>query len=132
LHEFNGKIRKRGGLPPWRLQRVTEYIEAHLADPIKVQQLAEFSGLSQPQFRRLFSQLTGQPPHRWRLSAKIRRAQALLLSTHLPLVEIALITGFADQSHFNNVFRRQVGASPGSWRRALLHASGAIATREVA
>jgi AraC-like DNA-binding protein len=106
------------GLPPWKLRRVTEHIEARLAETIKVQELAELSGLSEPQFARLFSQVTGLPPHRWHLSARIRRAQALLFETNLPLVEVALIVGFADQSHFNKVFRRHVGVSPGAWRSA--------------
>jgi len=104
------------GLPAWKLDRVTEHIEAHLSDTIKVHELAELSELSLPHFARLFRQLTGMPPHRWHLCARIRRAQALLVDTNLPLVEIALNVGFADQSHFTNVFRRQVGVSPGSWR----------------
>ena len=111
-------VRRRSGLPPWKLRRVTEHIEARLADAIKVHELAELSELSQTQFVRLFRRLTGLPPHRWHLCARIRRAQALLVNSNLPMIEIALIVGFADQSHFINVFRRQVGVSPGSWRGA--------------
>jgi transcriptional regulator GlxA family with amidase domain len=84
----------------------------------RVHELAELSELSQTQFVRLFRRLTGLPPHRWHLCARIRRAQVLLVDSNLPMIEIALIVGFADQSHFINVFRRQVGVSPGSWRGA--------------
>ncbi|WP_461317953.1 helix-turn-helix domain-containing protein [Bradyrhizobium diazoefficiens] len=41
-----------------------------------------------------------------------------MLSTKLPLADIALICGFGDQSYFTRVFSRNVGASPGAWRRA--------------
>lgn len=40
-----------------------------------------------------------------------------MLSTKLPLADIALICGFGDQSYFTRVFSRSVGASPGSWRK---------------
>jgi transcriptional regulator GlxA family with amidase domain len=57
------------------------------------------------------------PPHRWHLNARLRRAQQLLLEGGLPLAEVALSTGFADQSHFTKSFHRQMGISPGAWRR---------------
>jgi AraC-like DNA-binding protein len=41
----------------------------------------------------------------------------LLLAGTLPLAEIALVTGFAEQSHFNRVFKSVTGSSPAVWRR---------------
>jgi AraC family transcriptional regulator len=111
------RTKVRGGLAKWQLDRVTDHIEANLAGPIKVDELAQLAGLSASQFTRAFRRSTGVPPHRWHLSARIRRAQQLILDTEQPLAEIALSVGFADQSHFANTFTRWIGVSPGTWRR---------------
>lgn len=49
--------------------------------------------------------------------SRIRRAQALILETELTLVEIALMTGFADQSHFTRRFHRHIGSTPAAYAR---------------
>jgi len=108
----------RGGLAPWQMRRVTEYMTAHLGDMIQLSDFAQLTGMSRSHFSQAFRTTTGIPPHRWHLNARIRRSQELLLDTALPLAEIALQTGFADQSHFTKSFQRQVGTSPGAWRRA--------------
>jgi AraC family transcriptional regulator len=48
----------------------------------------------------------------------VERAKQLLLNTDQSLCEIALTTGFADQSHFTRVFSERIKASPAAWRRA--------------
>lgn len=65
-------------------------------------------------FRRGFGCSMGQYLRRLR----IERAAARLSDSDSPLAEIALAAGFADQSHFSNVFRRQTGMSPSAYRRA--------------
>ena len=107
----------RGGLAPWQMRRITEYTERHLGHTIKLIDLARLAGMSRSHFSRAFRTTTGIPPHRWHLNARIRHAQELLLDNGLPLVEIALRTGFADQSHFTRCFQRQIGTTPGAWRR---------------
>jgi AraC-like DNA-binding protein len=104
-------------LPPRQLRRVTEYILDHLADTVRLGDLAALAGLSQSQFGRAFKASTGVTPHRWQLNARIAKAQELLLSNAMPLSEIALVTGFAEQSHLTRVFKNVVGASPRAWQR---------------
>lgn len=117
LHRPIDRKRVRGGLAAWQLARVTEHIEARVSSTIKMDEVARLTGLSTSQFARAFRRSTGMPPHQWHLSARIRRAQQWMLDTDLPLAEIALAIGFADQSHFANTFTRLVGISPGVWRR---------------
>jgi AraC family transcriptional regulator len=107
----------RGGLAPWQMRRVTEYMEAHLGDAIQLSEFAQLVGMSRSHFSQAFRTTTGMPPHRWHLNARIRRAQELMLDSALSLADIALQTGFADQSHFTKSFQRQVSTSPGAWRR---------------
>jgi AraC-like DNA-binding protein len=54
---------------------------------------------------------------------RIERAKVLMTSTDQQLTDIALICGFADQSHLNRSFRRVLGVSPGRWRRTNVKAT---------
>jgi len=108
--------RIRGGLPPHALRRVREFIEAHLAENISVQALATIAGLSLYHFARAFKQSQGFTPHDYLVQRRVRRAQDLLAATDMSLSEVALASGFADQSHCARRFRERVGVSPGSYR----------------
>jgi AraC family transcriptional regulator len=107
----------QGGLPTARLRRVEEFLMAHLADDIGLEDLAAIADLSAKHFARAFRQSTGMPPHRWLIERRIDRAKALLMEDRLNLAEIALTCGFADQSHFTAAFRKSVGATPAIFRR---------------
>jgi AraC-like DNA-binding protein len=76
-------------------------------------------GLSTGHFSRAFRQSTGLSPHQWLLQRRIDAARACLRDRDMPLSEVALACGFADQSHFTGIFTRCVGVSPGAWRRSL-------------
>jgi AraC-like DNA-binding protein len=105
------------GLSKWRLKRATEYVTANLAEPISLADIATAAGLSRMHFAAQFRESTGLPPHQYLLQRRIERAQELLLSSHLPLVEIAFDVGFKAQAHFTTVFTRLVGESPNVWRQ---------------
>jgi AraC family transcriptional regulator len=108
---------KQGGLAPWQLKRAKEFMEANLSTSVRLRELADLTRLSQSQFGRAFKASTGLAPHRWQMNLRINRAQQLLLDGDLTLAQIALVTGFSEQSHLTRVFRGIVGVSPGSWRR---------------
>ena len=108
--------RIRGGLPPRALRRVREFIETHLEENISIQTLAAIAGLSKYHFARAFRQSEGITPHGYLVQCRVRRAQDLLAATDLPLSEIALASGFADQSHCARRFREHVGVTPSSYR----------------
>src|SRR6266446_2017321 len=108
--------RIRGGLPPRALRRVREFIEAHLEENIGVQVLASTAGLSMCHFARAFKRSEGVTPHNYLVQRRVRRAKDLLAATDLPLSEIALASGFSDQSHCARRFREHVGVTPSSYR----------------
>lgn len=109
----------RGGLPGLRLKRVLEYIEVNLSIDIHLNDLAGTAGLSAFHFAKLFKQSTGVSPHQYILQRRLERAKELLRKPTMSLSEIGLASGFADQSHFTNVFRRFVGATPSKFRSSL-------------
>ncbi|WP_437675550.1 helix-turn-helix domain-containing protein [Sorangium sp. So ce131] len=108
---------RRGGLSPWQLRRVEEYLEAQLPRAVSLSELATLTGLSQAHFARAFKASTGRAPYRWQLERRIGRAQALLLDPTKSLEDVADATGFVDAAHFGRIFRNVAGTTPGAWRR---------------
>jgi transcriptional regulator GlxA family with amidase domain len=88
-----------------------------LSDNLSLNGVAAACKLSASHFARAFKASTGLPPHQWVMATRIEMARGILASSDTPLVEIAGMCGFADQSHFSRVFARIIGASPGAWRR---------------
>jgi AraC family transcriptional regulator len=110
----------RGGLAPWQFHRATEMLRANLDGQITLSQVARECKLSVSHFVRAFKQTVGQPPYRWLLEQRIDAAKELLLHSGLPMVEIALKCGFADQACFIRAFRKLLNTTPGEWRRMRL------------
>ena len=107
----------RGGLAPWQVRKVTEYMRAHLSERVPVSHLAKLVGLSASGFRRAFKVSMSTSPHRWQSSERIQAAQIMLREGASSLAQVALATGFAEQSHFARVFKEIVGMTPGAWQR---------------
>ncbi|MDN4984093.1 AraC family transcriptional regulator [Bradyrhizobium sp. WYCCWR 13022] len=110
----------RGGLAPWQVKRACERLDANLGGTLSLQQIAAEFDLSVSHFSRAFRISTGLPPHQWLLRQRVKAAQQLMTVRALPLSEIAISVGFANQSHFTKVFSAQVGVSPATWRRGSL------------
>lgn len=107
-----------GGLAPWQVRKVTSFIETNLDSSIRSANLASMVRLTPCHFSRAFRNSFGHSPIEYVIRRRIERAQALMLSTDTSLSEIALDCGFVDQAYLCRLFRRIVGESPGTWRRA--------------
>jgi AraC-like DNA-binding protein len=106
----------RGGLPPRVVRRIREYINDNIDQRISVELLAGLASLSVCYFVRAFKQSMGITPHDFLIRQRVERTKQLLSGTDMPLSEIALAAGFADQSHFSRRFRQHVGMSPRDYR----------------
>jgi AraC family transcriptional regulator len=102
----------RGTLGKDVLQRLRDYIMAHLDEPIEVAALAGIAGRSEFHFRRVFTRSVGITPHRYVVHQRLRHAVELMRDGRPGLAEIASSTGFADQSHLSRWVRRVHGVSP--------------------
>jgi AraC family transcriptional regulator len=107
------------GLSPERLQRVRDYVEAHLDEDLSLTVLADIACLSPYHFSRSFKEAVGVGPQRYVIQRRLERAKTLLRRTHEPLALIALEAGFGDQSHFTTIFHREMGVTPGRFRAEL-------------
>jgi AraC family transcriptional regulator len=105
-----------GGLSPYKLRRTLAYIQAHLAQEVSLATLAAVAQTSRAHFARLFKHATGLAPHQYVITCRMAHAQRLLAETDLPLSEIGLQVGCADQSHFTALFRAHIGLTPKAYR----------------
>jgi AraC family transcriptional regulator len=107
-----------GGLSQSTLQQLKEYIDVHLNQDLKLIELSAIAQLSPYHFLRLFKQRTGITPHQYILQQRIEQAKHLLQHSKLSIAEIAVRTGFSDQSHLTRCFKRRFGITPKQLRQA--------------
>jgi len=95
-----------------RLLRAKDRMDAASHEEWPVARLAKVSGVSEAHFARSFKQAFGLPPHRYLLTRRIERAKALLRDTEMPVLDIALDTGWQSLGTFGRVFKDVTGESP--------------------
>src|SRR5262249_15444656 len=93
------------------LKRIRDYIVSNMAEPIEVAALARIAGRSLFHFSRVFRRSVGVSPHRYIVHLRLQRALELARGGQAGLAEIAVRTGFADQSHLWRWVRRVHGVS---------------------
>jgi AraC-like DNA-binding protein len=98
-----------------RVQRVREYLQEHYAENVSLDRLAQIANVSPYHLHRLFCQEVGLPPHQYQTQVRVAHAKTLL-AQGLPISQVALETGFADQSHLTRHFKRLVQVTPGRYR----------------
>ncbi|SPB12731.1 AraC family transcriptional regulator [Caballeronia novacaledonica] len=121
LRSYNAFEPVRAHEPPSlgkaELARLSAYIEDNLDRTIGLAELAAIANVSRFHFARLFKRATGVTAIGFVEQCRVRRAQTLIAETGIALAEIALMTGFADQSHFTRRFHRHVGCTPATYAR---------------
>jgi AraC family transcriptional regulator len=111
---------RKGGMAPNKLRRALEFISDKLEQQqgIALEVVAQEVGMSRYHFSRVFKESMGLSPINYIVRQRIERAKKLLAETDLPIADIALQAGFSGQSHFTTFFRKLVGLTPRSFRRA--------------
>lgn len=97
------------GLPEPLLQRITDYIEAHLDQDLSLARLAGVAGLSDSHLTVQFKRATGMAVHAYVVRRRVERARTLLLQRDRPASQVALEAGFSHQSHMVRQLRRVLG-----------------------
>ena len=101
------------------VERAIAFMDANDCRNLTLSEIADHVHLSRIYFHHLFVAATGRTPHRYLLERRISRARQLLMTTDKPLGEIAVICGFSSQSYFNQVFAKEMGCSPGLYKREM-------------
>jgi AraC family transcriptional regulator len=108
-----------GHLRPAHIQLIEQYVEQNIARNITLEELAAICQCTPVQFARKFHAHYSMRPHAFVLQQKVEQACKHLRKDNLALKEIALLCGFADQSHLNRVFRQRLDCTPAEYRRAV-------------
>lgn len=102
---------------PARLARARDRLRDDCTHPPRIDELARLAGVHPVAFARTFRRRYGRSPGEYLRECRLERAAALLHDRRRPLLDIAALAGFSDQSHFSRAFRQQFGCTPSDYRR---------------
>ena len=102
-----------------KLTEAVMLMEANLEEPISLDELSSYVGISRRQLERLFQKHLNCVPTRYYLNLRLKRARLLLLQTSKSIVDIALACGFISAPHFSKCYRDMFGIPPRDERRKL-------------
>lgn len=118
LRDYGPKVPPRPSSMPKRpLTRVLDYIRENISRDLSLAELADVAKVSPSHFKVLFRNAVGVPVHQYVINARTERALHLLVQSDVPLADVALQAGFANQSHLSRHMRRLHGTSPAAIRR---------------
>ena len=98
------------------IENACVFMTEHFAEHITLEELCKCSGLSKSTLLRAFTKSKGVTPYRYLQAVRIGKAKDLLERGCTP-IDVAIQTGFSDQSHFTNFFNMFIGLSPAAYRR---------------
>ncbi len=114
----SGAMRWKTFQDPRAISGARDYLFSHLRENISLDTLSKLSHLSPYHFLRTFQKHAGMPPHAYLTQLRVTRSKSLLRAGR-QISEVALETGFFDQSHFAKHFKRMVGITPGKYIKAV-------------
>jgi len=104
-------------VPPERhLLRARDFVDAHYAEQIGVDEMAGAAGLSRAHFSREFSRIFGESPKAYLMTRRLERAAALLRNTDRSVAEICLDVGLIGLGSFTTSFGLHFGKTPTEYR----------------
>ncbi|MCC8023313.1 MAG: AraC family transcriptional regulator, partial [Clostridiales bacterium] len=98
------------------IQEAIEYIDIHLHEKIKLEQIAAHAAMSTGYLSKCFKQETGQTLTDFIQKAKMEEAKESLQFSQMSILEISSILQYSSQSYFSQVFRQHTGLTPQKYR----------------
>ena len=111
-HLRPGTSQLRGGYEHAAVRRARAHLREHWASAVSLAELSTVAGLTRFELIRRFRAQTGLTPHAFQTNLRVANARRLL-NSGLPIAEVAIECGFADQPHLTRTFKRAVGVTPG-------------------
>ncbi|QNH51657.1 helix-turn-helix transcriptional regulator [Acinetobacter venetianus] len=107
----------KGGLSPYVLKQLLEWVDQHLHLSLTLSDLAQQTALSEYHFAHMFKQSMKMPPHQYVMQRRLELAHRALELTHENLTNISTQYGFSSSSHFSHRFKKHFGYSPSQIRK---------------
>jgi len=101
-----------------QLALVKQFLDEHPAADISLEELANMACISPCHLLRQFQRYFGLPPHAYQIQSRLRLAKKLIRRGY-KILDVALDSGFHDQSHFHRHFKRALGITPGKYAKAV-------------
>lgn len=95
------------------------HINKYFYKSITLQELADIAALSPYYFSRVFARETGMTPHKYLITTRMANAKFLLKTSQMSVKEIAIRSGFSDESGFCTAFKKQEGMTPNEYRNTV-------------
>lgn len=112
-----------------RIHKSLKYIHTNINRPISLKTLADISCVTEDHYIRIFKKEMGLTPLKYINAKKIENAQLLLLTTDLPIRDIALELAFDNVSYFNRIFKQATNKTPLEYRRGIENSNAATMNR---
>ncbi|MGI8317043.1 helix-turn-helix domain-containing protein [Halobacillus mangrovi] len=103
------------------VERICHYLDVHYAEQINLDALAKIANMNKYSLLRSFTRMRGITPYRYLQTVRINEAKKRLEQGAKPL-DVAIETGFVDQSHFSKFFMEFIGLTPGQYRDTFIQA----------
>ena len=104
--------------PPDAFARTFDWMTANVHRRMTIGTVAAHAHMSKRHFTRRFVEHTGLTPMQWLLTNRLRAARHLLVSSNLPLKQIAARVGFSSARALSAQFRLRTGTAPSAYRQA--------------
>ena len=117
LEAYGTQIRKREESLPPGLRNCLNFITENYCRNLSLKQLAKRACMSETSFLRHFKSLTGRSPLNYIILLRLRYAAEKLISTDIPVTEIARKAGFTDSNYFSRCFSKYMKQTPMAFRR---------------
>ena len=108
----------KGGLSPYSLKQLLEWIDQHIQQSLTLSDLAEQTQLSEYHFAHMFKQSMHMPPHQYVMQRRLELAHQALQHTSANMTDISEQYGFSSSSHFSHRFKKHFGYSPSQMRKS--------------
>jgi AraC family transcriptional regulator len=100
-----------------RFHKVLEYIDSHLNDDLTIDRLSNVAAFSKYHFHRQFSEFLGISVYKYVLLTRLKCASyQLAFRNQMPIIEIALASGYENHESFSRTFKKIIGQTPSEFR----------------
>lgn len=103
---------------PEQIEKICKYLENNFFRNITLDELSLLVGFNKYYLIRTFTKVKGISPHKYLETIRIEKSKKML-EEGIPIIDVALRIGFADQSHYTNLFKALIGLTPRSYQKMI-------------
>ncbi len=103
------------------VNQIIEFFQANCEETFSLEKISDMSNMSKFNFIRKFKESTGMTPYHYFMNIRIMKALECLNRPEIKIIDVAVMCGFRNHSHFSRVFKMRTGLSPSEYREKVLN-----------